>query len=190
MSMNVDEGYRIARKIKRKIKDANSPEQICAAIGIELVWCDLGNMKGMYSSADRHRTVYLNEILQDYRDHMYQTLFHEIGHDQIREHRLMARNSPLADYYFDTVSQTERQANTIAAHVLLEDDKVIESLKAGSVLERAAQEFHVHEDLLILKLEEMKKKMGKDFPFDLARLPRNADPCFLKRNNGMAHEYN
>ena len=143
----------------------------------------------MYRVIKRHRFVFLNTMLLDH-DELMQTLFHEIGHDQIPKHRLMAKRSPLTDYFFDTVSQTERQANVVAAHVMLDDDKVIEALKSGNTLERVAQEFHVHEDLLILKLEEMKKKMGKEFPFDLARLPRSADPCFLKRNNGIAHEYN
>ena len=135
----------------------------------------------MYHIIKRHRFIILNSRLIDYDDLM-QTLFHEIGHDQIPEHRKIAKSGiPLKDdALFNTKNRTERQANVIAAHILLDDDEVVDFLKDGNTLERVAQEFHVHEDLLILKLEEMKKKMGKEFPFDLARLPRSADPCFLR----------
>ena len=187
--MNVDEGYFIAERIRKRTYGCNSPESICESLGIELVICDLHYLKGMYSSRDRFRTIYLNSRLRSYYE-MLQTLYHEIGHDQIPEHREFAKNAYLADVsIMNTQDQTERQANVVAAHVLIDDDSVIEYLQDGNTLDCASRHFRIHEDLLILKLEEMKKKMGQDFPFDLARLPRSADPCFLKASNGMVEEF-
>ncbi len=186
--MNFEEAYYIAEQIKAKTEGLHSIEAICKAMGVELVMYDLVNLKGMYSSANRHRTVFLNSRLVNYYEKLT-TLYHEIGHDQIPEHRKKARQSILMDYsIIDTTSITEREANVVAAHVLLDDEKVIEYLMGGHSLEEATIRFKTYMDLLILKLEEMKKKMGRKFPFDLAKLPRCADPTFLKGSNGIMEE--
>lgn len=178
--MTVTEGYAIARKIKKKIKRSTDPEEICFRMGLEYVECDLANLKGMYSSANRHRTVYLNSRLVEYYERL-QTVLHEVGHDQIPEHRLRARNSPLMDYTLRISKENaERDANVIMSHVLLNDGEVIDILKSGYTIEQAASKFNVHTDVLLLKLEEMHKLMGDRFPFEMARMPREASPLFLK----------
>ena len=178
--MVVTEGYSIAHRIKKKIDGSTDPEEICYLMGLEYVEYDLVNLKGMYSSANRHRTVYINSRLVEYYERL-QTVLHEVGHDQIPRHRLMARNSPLMDYSLRiTKDTTERDANVIMSHVLLDDDEVIDILKSGYTVEQAASEFNVHTDVLLLKFEEMHKLMRDDFPFDMSRMPREANPLFLK----------
>ena len=138
---------------------------------------------------NQRRIITLNNRMEN-RYEKRESLFHEVGHDSNPEHRKRANGSPLYDTnLIDVVDKTEREANIISAHLMLDKDKVIELLLRGISAERVAQIFHVHLDLLILELEEAKKLMGKEFPLDLANLPRTADPCFLKASNGMVNEY-
>ena len=187
--MNVNLGYEIAEKIKEKTAGCTTPESICGAMGIELRRPDLGNLKGMYRFSERTRTAYINKRLVNYYE-LLQTTYHEVGHDQIPEHREMAKHKPLWDANtLNTVDSTEREANVLVAHVLVDREELLDFLMSGYSLDAAVRRFKVYMDLLILELEETKKLMGKSFPLDLARLPRNADPCFLKASNGMLNEY-
>ena len=187
--MNVSWGYEKAAEIKELTAGCTTPETICAAMGIELRRSDLGNLKGMYRNAERKRTAYVNERLRNYYE-LIQTTFHEVGHDQIPEHRELAKSRPLWDTNtLNTVDSTERDANILVAHVLVDNNELLEFLTSGNTLDAAVGRFRVYMDLLILELEETKKLMGKEFPIDLARLPRTADPCFLKASNGMLDEY-
>ena len=80
------------------------------------------NLKGMYSSADRHRTIYLHKRLTGYLRRF--VLMHEICHDQIPEHRKRARRMPYKEIqFFGGVNQSEREANSVAAHVLIDDEE-------------------------------------------------------------------
>ena len=84
--MKAAESYALAQKIIKKCDGSRDPEVIYQCLGIELEdTFDLANLKGMYSSADRHRTIYLHKRLEGYLRKF--VLMHEICHDQIPEHR-------------------------------------------------------------------------------------------------------
>ena len=54
--MKAAESYALAQKIIKKCDGSRDPEIIYQCLGIELEdTFDLANLKGMYSSADRHR---------------------------------------------------------------------------------------------------------------------------------------
>ena len=56
--MKIEESYALARRIIKASGGSRNPEEILRCLGIELEdTFDLGNLKGMYSSADRHRTI-------------------------------------------------------------------------------------------------------------------------------------
>ena len=91
--MKAAESYALAQKIIKKSDGSRDPEVIYQCLGIELEdTFDLANLKGMYSSADRHRTIYLHKRLTGYLRRF--VLMHEICHDQIPEHRKRARRYP------------------------------------------------------------------------------------------------
>lgn len=65
--MKIEESYALARRIIKASGGSRNPEEILRCLGIELEdTFDLGNLKGMYSSADRHRTIYLHKHLEGY----------------------------------------------------------------------------------------------------------------------------
>ena len=168
--MRVEESYDLARKILRKSCGNHNPEEICKCLGIELYEFDLGNLKGMYSSADRHRTIFLNKRLKGYLRRF--VLAHEIGHDQIPEHRELARSKPYKELqFFGGRNNTEREANSVAAHILIDDKQMIDMIKEGRTLHQMASELYVPEDLLLIELEDY-GKLHPDFVVNLPRLSR------------------
>ena len=207
--MRVEESYALAHKILRKSGGCQDPEIICKCLGIELFEYDLGNLKGMYSSADRHRTIFLNKRLTGYLRRF--VLAHEIGHDQILEHRKQARSKPYKEVmlfqegrcfkddqffkegqcfkddqcfkegqYFQhfqfsqfscSKNNTEREANSVAAHLLINDVQMLTLAKEGRTLQQIAVELCVPEDLLLIELEDY-GKLHPDFLFRLPRIPK------------------
>lgn len=156
--MNAYEGYEAAEKISRAIDGCRYPREMASTLGIELYEYDLKNLKGMYSAADRHRTIFLNNRLNRYGQ-IFVTI-HEIGHDQ--KHRHLARNTPLREIQFFhgasasfLIEETEREANIIASHVLINDDQLLRLLRYGYTISQSATKLHVPEDLVLIKMKEM-----------------------------------
>lgn len=152
--MNAVESYKIAQRILKKSGGSRDPEVICCCLGIELEdTFDLANLKGMYSSANRHRTIFLHKRLEGYLRRF--VLAHEISHDQIPTHRKQARNHPYQELqFFGGTNNAEREANSVAAHILIDDNEMIELIKEGKTLQTVASELYVPEDLLLIALED------------------------------------
>ena len=174
--MDVWTGYEIAHKILNKSGGSRDPEEICECLGIVLEdGYDLCNLKGMYSSANRHRTIYLNRRLEGYLRRF--VLAHEIGHDQIPEHRKRARNSTYQELqFFGGSDNSEREANSIAAHILIDDDEMINLMREGKTAKAIAAELEVPEDLLLIEIEDY-RKIHPDF---IVRLPRSGKGNYLR----------
>lgn len=174
--MDVAETYRIAQKILRKSGGSRNPEIICECLGIDLEdQFDLVHLKGMYSSANRHRTIFLNSRLYGFLRRF--VLMHEIAHDQIPEHRKRARNSPYRELqFFGGKDTSEREANAVAAHVLIDDDLMIELIQEGHTLQHIACAMEVPEDLVLIEIEDY-SKLHPDF---IVNLPRGSRGNYLK----------
>lgn len=174
--MDVSESYRIARQILRKSGGSRNPEIICECLGITLEDnFDLVNLKGMYSSANRHRTIFLNRRLTGYLRRF--VLMHEISHDQIPEHRKRARNSPYRELqFFGGKDTSEREANAVAAHVLIDNDLMIELIQEGRTLQQIACVMEVPQDLVLIEIEDY----SKTHPDFIVNLPRESRGNYLK----------
>jgi Zn-dependent peptidase ImmA (M78 family) len=170
------ESYALAQKIIKKCDGSRDPEVIYQCLGIELEdTFDLANLKGMYSSADRHRTIYLHKRLTGYLRRF--VLMHEICHDQIPEHRKRARRMPYKEIqFFGGANQSEREANSVAAHVLIDDEKMVNLIMEGNTAQAIAAELYVPEDLLLIAIEDY-HKLHPDF---IVRLPRSGRGNYLK----------
>lgn len=174
--MKAAESYALAQKIIKKCDGSRDPEEIYQCLGIELEdTFDLANLKGMYSSADRHRTIYLHKRLTGYLRRF--VLMHEICHDQIPEHRKRARRMPYKEIqFFGGTNQSEREANSVAAHVLIDDKKMVSLIMEGHTSQAIAAELYVPEDLLLIAIEDY-QKLHPDF---IIRLPRSGRGNYLK----------
>ena len=176
--MEVRQSYELAQKIVKKCGGSRNPEEMCPSLGIEIYEFDLKNLKGMYSSASRHRTIYLNSRLTGYLRRF--VLMHELCHDQILPHRAAARNTPLRDLlFFEDASQTEREANSVAAHILIQSGQMLELLENGRSCSETASLLEVPEDLLLIELEDF-TRMHPEYAFLQTSLPREGRGDFLK----------
>ena len=68
-------------------------------------------------------------------------------------------------------NNTEREANSVAAHLLINDDQMLTLAKEGRTLQQIAVELCVPEDLLLIELEDY-GKLHPDFIFRLPRIPK------------------
>lgn len=179
--MNVYDSYALANKIMKKSGGSRNPDIICGCLGIEIEESyDLGNLKGMYSSANRHRTIFLNCRLTEYLRRI--VLMHEIIHDQIPEHRRRAKALPYQDH--GAPGKFEREANSVAAHILIDDDEMITLIQEGRTSQQIAAILKVPEDLLLIELEDY-KKIHTDFNIVL---PRCGDGSYLKKYGETDYE--
>ena len=162
--MKAAESYALAQKIIKKCDGSRDPEVIYQCLGIELEdTFDLANLKGMYSSADRHRTIYLHKRLTGYLRRF--VLMHEICHDQIPEHRKRARRMPYKEIQF--------------FGGLIDDEKMVNLIMEGNSAQAIAAELYVPEDLLLIAIEDY-HKLHSDF---IVRLPRSGRGNYLKDYN-------
>ena len=176
------EGYRIAQKILRKSGGLREPDAIAECLGIEVYEFDLCNLKGMYSSADRHRTIFLNERLQGYMRRF--VFLHEIAHDQIPEHRERAKCKPYQKIqFFGGIDKSEREANSIVAHLLIDDDQMIELIQEGLSIPEIARQLLVPEDLLLIEIEDYHKVRPDRLGVYYDKLHRPANGAYLKNTD-------
>ena len=77
------------------------------------------------------------------------------------------------------VNQSEREANSVAAHVLIDDEKMVNLIMEGNSAQAIAAELYVPEDLLLIAIEDY-HKLHPDF---IVRLPRSGRGNYLKDYN-------
>ena len=105
---------------------------------------------------------------------------HEICHDQIPEHRKRARRMPYKEIqFFGGANKSEREANSVAAHVLIEDNKMLELIREGYTTQEIAAALYVPEDLFLIAIEDY----CAIHPELEARLPRSGRGNYLKDYN-------
>ena len=155
-----------------RAKDYRDLFSLVRGEGIRIHREDFQDLLGMYTCILDLRFIFLNSRLEGPLETM--VLAHEIGHDQL--HQEQAKGSPLLENtLFDTTSRTEYEANAFAAHLLLDDANVLEHLKEGMELSAVSRLLNVNDNLLMIKLAEM-KRLGIDL-----RLPFEPDSRFFQK---------
>ena len=81
--------------------------------------------------------------------------------------------------FFCGANQSEREANSVAAHVLIDDEKMVNLIMEGNSAQAIAAELYVPEDLLLIAIEDY-HKLHSDF---IVRLPRSGRGNYLKDYN-------
>ena len=76
-------------------------------------------------------------------------LAHELGHDIY--HQELAKNAEIIEYeLFNITSQTELEANIFPAHLLIDDNELMEYIREGKCYEELASIFNVNINLMYL----------------------------------------
>ena len=133
-----------------------NPFDLAQAEGIEFRFCpDFQTLKGLYKVILNKRFIFLNGNLK--RREAKRVMAHELGHDML--HREMAKDSIVQDHFIlDMTLKPEYEANLFAAHLLLEDDKVLSLIKSGASREEMAKKLSTPQALLDLKILILEKR--------------------------------
>ena len=107
---------------------------------------------------------YTDEMIED---DILQVAAHELGHAVL--HRSELRNGVIKEYeIFNVRSRMESEANKFAAGIRIDADHMIELFNSHLTLLQVASEMHVNINLLIYKLDDMRKD-GYRLPY----IPKN-----------------
>ena len=116
-----------ARQIIRQC-GTRDPFRIARDLDIEILYEDLGRLKGMYAFIKRIPIMMINDRLDSYWKKM--VCVHEIGHDCF--HRELATDTWLQEFMiYNMKTRPEYEANVFAAEILLPDDDVLELIEMG-----------------------------------------------------------
>lgn len=134
--------------------------ELSEALGIKLYFReDFDRLLGMYAVIAKRRCVFLNANMSEIDTKM--VLAHEIGHDIL--HR--GEEEDFAEFtLFRIKNEREYEANIFAAHLLLDDEAVLQLAREGGDVFSIAQILEVDVNLLLIKLHEMKRN-GEDLPY-------------------------
>ena len=155
----------IIRRARRLIRqcETNDPFRISREIGAEIVFRDLGNLKGMYVCIKRNRYIVINQNMNAWLQKL--VCAHELGHDQF--HRELAANHWLHEFMIYNMNQrSEYEANVFAAELLLNDMDIIELSDRGLDIEQIAQSLYADVNLVALKLGLLLQKGYRFRQFD------------------------
>ncbi|NMA50030.1 MAG: ImmA/IrrE family metallo-endopeptidase [Tissierellia bacterium] len=156
MAISYDKIYKDTMKLYRQ-HGTRDPKTILENRGVNFVAFNQNTkLLGMYKVIKRNRFVFYNPYVDE--NLLRMVLGHELGHDLY--HRKYASNGALIEYeLFNINSAMELEANIFAAHLLLDEDEIIEFIYEGYTYDQLAATFNVNVNLMIFKLNEM-HRMG------------------------------
>ena len=132
--------------------DTRDPFELCKAIGVEVFYADLGNLKGMYKYLKKNRFAVINENLDVYTRTL--VCAHELSHDIL--HQDLAKKICLQEFIlYDMRSRPEYEANLFASEILLPDEKIFTLAREGYDVEQIAKELCTDVNLVAIKVASM-----------------------------------
>lgn len=146
----------------------NDPYEILENLGVVVIPINIdAAFLGMFRILDGVSYVIYNTHADE--NVITQVLAHELGH--YLYHKDYASEAELADFGLSEESSIiEAQANTFAAHLLIDEDEVLDTIEEGMSYMELAQRLMVDENLLLYKLKSMKKRGLK---INLGEVPRS-----------------
>lgn len=135
--------------IKRRVENlvnkygTRNPYKLCKRMKINILYMDLGNIKGIYKKVVTNKFIAINENLDEFCQKV--VLAHELGH-AILHHSKEIQTLKDYDLFPSFSNQLEVEANIFAAELLIDDNIESECTEFPGI------------DLSILKqLKELKK---------------------------------
>lgn len=143
-----------------KQHSTRDPLKLAQLMGIHVYYLnDLKDLLGMYTVINKRRSIIINANLNKRLTNL--VLAHEIGHDRL--HQKICKESYFREFQvLDVTSRPEYEANVFAAHLLIDDDKLISLLKEGNDILQVSSIMDVNINLLLVKLNEL-RRYGTDY---------------------------
>lgn len=146
------------------------PFELAEAVGAEVLFTDLGSLKGMYTYIQNNRFIVISNALDEATARI--VCAHELGHDQL--HRALVKDSFLQEtLLYNMKNRTEYEANVFAAELLLPDADVLGYAEEGLDIDTIAAVTETDVNLVALKLADLNRR-----GYGLNRFDYRAD--FLK----------
>jgi Zn-dependent peptidase ImmA (M78 family) len=155
----------IVKRARRLVRECETtdPFRIARAAGTEVVFRDLGQLKGMYACIKRNRYIVINQHMGAWLQKL--VCAHELGHDQF--HRELAVNRWMYEFMLYNMNQRpEYEANVFAAELLLRDSDIVEMSDNGLDIEQIARSLYSDVNLVALKLGLLTQKGYRFRQFD------------------------
>ena len=155
----------ITKKVRQLARqsETNDPFRIARESGAEVIFRDLGKLKGMYACIKRNRYIVVNPHMNSWLQKL--VCAHELGHDQL--HRELALNRWMHEFMIYNMNQrTEYEANVFAAELLLRDKDIIELSSGGLDIEQIARALYSDVNLVALKLGLLSQEGHRFRQFD------------------------
>lgn len=115
----------IPMNIKLRVKNlekkygTRDPYKLCKRLKINIIYMDLGEIKGIYKKVVTNKFIVINEKLDRFCQKV--VLAHELGH-AILHHSKEIQALKDYDLFPQFSNQIEVEANTFAAELLIDDD--------------------------------------------------------------------
>ena len=142
--------FLIAEALKIPVHRMNHPESALPGLT-----CLAGNRASIFLNDayfDRH-------CQEEYRqDDILQVCAHELGHAIL--HRRQLKSAPIREYeIFNVRSTLEEEANEFAAGIRIDTEEMLDLFHSSLTLLQVASTMHVNVNLLIYKIEELRKEL-------------------------------
>ena len=114
----------IPMNIKLRVKNlekkygTRDPYKLCKRLKINIIYMDLGEIKGIYKKVVTNKFIVINENLDKFCQKV--VLAHELGH-AILHHSKEIQTLKDYDLFLIYTNQIEIEANTFAAELLIDD---------------------------------------------------------------------
>lgn len=136
--------------------DTRNPFKLCKHLKIQILYRSFDGLLGVYAARWKMHFIFLNQNLDEPLQQM--VLAHELGHYSFHKH-LMSDKGFQDHVQSNFKDPTEYEANAFAAHLLIQNNDVLELAERGLDAWQIASEVMVHPELLFVKMQEM-NKMG------------------------------
>lgn len=138
--------------------------KIARELGSHVHFLELQELLGMYTYRYKERHILLNANIETFI--MQMVCGHEIGHDMFHRDLAKAADSLPEFVLFDMRTKHEYEANAFAAHMLIEDDTLIDNLRQGYDVVQLASMMNTNINLMLIKLNEMNRMgWGLNIPY-------------------------
>lgn len=140
------------------------PFEIASNMNIDILFMDLGNLKGFYKRDGHNRFIVINEGISEPLQKI--VCAHELGHDQL--HRHLSKSQTFQEFaIYDMKSKPEYEANVFAAEFLLVDSEILSHFHQGYNFYETASILNTDPHLLAIKLMIIRKNgLHFDIPID------------------------
>ena len=136
-------------KLTKKYK-TRDPFEIAKGLNIDIIYHDLGNLKGYYYYQSRMKYIVINKNISE--DLKPVICAHELGHDRLHLH--FAKNFAIREFgLFDMSSKPEREANLFAAELLIDETRFLELVFDGNSFFYISNKLNVPIELIQYKRE-------------------------------------